>query len=135
MDESRWACRRLNRQVDEFLAKGLFKRALVLVLFLPSSQKKKDGSWRMCMNSRAINKITLKYWFSIPRFDVMLDMMTWATIFSKIDLKSDYHQIRIRPRDKWKAAFKTKDGLHKWLIMHFGLTNAPNTLWELWHKF
>jgi len=115
----------LKKQLQELLEKGLIR---------PSSSpwgcpalfvKKKDKSLCMCVYYRPLNAVTIKNKYPLPRIDILFDQLAKAKVFSKIDLRSGYHQIKIRPEDVPKTAFSTRYGLYEYLVMFFGLTNAP----------
>jgi hypothetical protein len=115
----------LKKQLQELLDKGFIRPSTSSwgcpALFV----KKKDESLRMCVDYRPLNAVTIKNKYPLPRIDVLFDPLVGAKMFSKIDLRSGYHQIKIRTSDIPKTAFSTRYGLYEFLVMSFGLTNAP----------
>ena len=121
----------LREYLDEHLAKGFIQHskspAGAPILFV----KKKDGSLRLCVDYRALNRITVKNRYPLPLISNLLDRLSTAHIFTKIDLRGAYNLLRIRPGDEWKTAFRTRYGHFEYLVMPFGLTNAPATFQHL----
>jgi hypothetical protein len=114
----------LKFQLQELLDKGFIRPSSspwgCSTLFV----KKKDQTLRMCVDYRPLNEVTIKNKYHLPRIDILFDQLAGAKVFSKIDLRSGYHQIKIRPEDIPKTAFTTWYGLYEYLVMSFGLTNA-----------
>jgi hypothetical protein len=116
----------LKKQIDELSEKGYIRPSTspwaAPVLFV----EKKDGTKRMCIDYRSLNEVTIKNKYPLPRIEDLFDQLRGASVFSKIDMKLGYHQLRIRLSDIPKTAFITKYGLCEFMIMSFGLTNAPS---------
>lgn len=115
----------MKKQLKELLDKGFIR---------PSSSpwgcpalfvKKKDDTLRMCVDYRPLNAVTIKNKYPLPRIDILFDQLSGARVFSKIDLRLGYHQIKIQEEDILKTAFSTRYDLYEFLVMSFGLTDAP----------
>ncbi|GKB25168.1 putative reverse transcriptase domain-containing protein [Tanacetum coccineum] len=121
----------LSDQLKELSDKGFIRPSSslwgALVLFV----KKKDGSFRMCIDYRELNKLTVKNHYPLPRIDDLFDQLQGLSVYSKIDLRSGYHQLRVREGDIPKTAFRTRYGNYEFQVMLFGLTNAPVVFMDL----
>ena len=120
--------------MKDLLDKGFIRPSIypwgAPVLFV----RKKDGSLRMCIDYRQLNKVTVKNKYPIPRIDDLFDQLQGANYFSKIDLRSGYHQVRVREYDILKTTFCTRYGQFEFLVMSFGLTNAPASFMDLMNR-
>ncbi|KAD7476934.1 hypothetical protein E3N88_00070 [Mikania micrantha] len=124
----------LSNQLQELLDKGFIRPSFspwgAPVLFV----KKKDGTFRMCIDYRELNKVTIKNRYPLPRIDDLFDQLLGSSYYSKIDLRSGYHQLRIQEEDIPKTAFRTRYGHYEFLVMPFGLTNAPAVFMDLMNR-
>ncbi|WVZ64465.1 hypothetical protein U9M48_013974 [Paspalum notatum var. saurae] len=124
----------IKENIDELLGKGFIRPSSSPWAFPVLFVDKKDGSRRMCVDYRALNDVTIKNKYPLPRIDDLFDQLQGACVFSKIDLRSGYHQMKIRPSDIPKTAFITRFGLYEYTVMSFGLTNAPAYFMNLMNK-
>ena len=124
----------LKVQMEELVSKGFVRPSTspwgAPVLFV----KKKDGSLRLCIDYRELNKVTIRNQYPLPRIDDLFYQLQGAKVFSKIDLRSGYHQLKIRSEDVPKTAFRTRYGHYEFLVMPFGLTNAPAVFMDLMNR-
>ncbi|GJX82276.1 putative reverse transcriptase domain-containing protein [Tanacetum coccineum] len=124
----------LSTQLQELSDRGFIRHSSspwgAPVLFV----KKKDGSFRMCIDYRELNKLTVKNRYPLPRIDDLFDQLQGSSVYSKIDLRSGYHQLRVHEEDIAKTTFRTRYGHYKFQVMPFGLTNAPTIFMDLMNR-
>jgi len=124
----------LKKQMEKLLEKQLIRPSVspwgALVLLV----KKKDGCMKLCVDYRQLNKVTIKNRYPLPRIDDLMDQLVGAEVFSKIDLRSGYHHIRLKAEDISKTAFKMRYGHYEYSVMPFGVTNVPGVFMEYMNK-
>nr|GFB84919.1 putative reverse transcriptase domain-containing protein [Tanacetum cinerariifolium] len=124
----------LSEQLKELSDKGFIRPSSspwgAPVLFV----KRKDGSFRMCIDYCKLNKLTVKNRYPLPRIDDLFNQLQGSSVYSKIDLRSGYHQLRVREEDIIKTTFKTRYGYYEFQVMPFGLTNAPAVFMDLMNQ-
>ncbi|GJY53190.1 putative reverse transcriptase domain-containing protein [Tanacetum coccineum] len=125
---------KLSNQLQELADRGFIRSSTLPwgapILFV----KKKDRSFRMCINYRELNKLTIKNRYPLPRIDDLFDQLQGSSVYSKIDLRSGYHQLRVRDKDIPKTAFRMRYGHYEFQVMLFGLTNAPAVFMDLMNR-
>jgi hypothetical protein len=124
----------VKKQVQDLINKGLIRESLSPCIVPTMLSPNKNGVWRMCTYSRDINKITIRYIFPLPRMDDLMDCLSGAMFFSKINLKIGYHQIRMREGDEWKTTFKMNEGFYECILVPIGLTNVRSTFMILMNE-
>ena len=126
--------RELKAQLEELLSKGFIQSSIspwgAPVLFV----KKKDGSLRLCIDYRKLNRVTIPNQYPLPRIDELFDQLQGYRVYSKIDLRSGYHQLRVQEGDVPKTEFRTHYRHYEFLVMPFGFTNAPTALMDLMNR-
>ncbi|GKD33849.1 putative reverse transcriptase domain-containing protein [Tanacetum coccineum] len=124
----------LSNQLQELSDRGFIRPSTspwgAPVLFV----KKKDGSFRTCIDYRELNKLTVKNRYLLPRIDDLFDQLQGLSVYSKINLRSGYHQLKVRDEDISKTAFRTRYGHYEFQVMPFGLTNAPAVFMDLMNR-
>ena len=126
--------RELKAKLEELLSKGFIRPSIspreAPVLFV----KKKDGSLRLCIDYRQLNRVTIHNQYPLPRIDELFDQLQGSRVYSKIYLRSGYHQLRVQEGDVPKTVFRTRYGHYEFLVMPFGLTNAPTAFMDLMNR-